>query len=91
MDEHTLLEESEAKINNKRDANQIVNMIYKTTRIRLLPEYEIYNSVIGQPDRKSNEPYNEDIITDIKQLLMQERITFSKIKDFLEKKYKNNK
>jgi hypothetical protein len=91
IDEHNLLEENEAKINNtnKRDPNQVVNMIYKTTRIRLLPEYEIYNSIIGKPDRKSNVPYNETIISDIKQLLTQERITFSKIQDFLEKKYKN--
>jgi hypothetical protein len=90
IDKHNLLEETESKIINKRDPNQVVNMIYKTTQIRLLPEYEIYNSIIGKPNRKSNESYNESIISDIKQLLTQEKITFSKIQDFLEKKYKND-
>ncbi len=89
LDKHNLLEEMETKTTNKGDPTQIVNMIYKTTMIRLLPEYEIYNSVIGKPNRRLNETYNETIIADITKLLTQERITFAKMKDILEHKYKS--
>ena len=88
INEHNLLEEIETNITNKRDPTQIVNMVYKTTMIRLLPEYEIYNSVIGKPNRRLNEHYNENIIVDIKYLLTQERITFTQIKNFVDTKYK---
>lgn len=88
INEHNLLEEIETKNTNKRDPTQIVNMVYKTTMIRLLPEYEIYNSVIGKPNRRLNEQYDDHIISDITHLLTQERITFTKMKCFLENKYK---
>ena len=46
------------------DKNNVINMVYKTTKIRILPEYEIYNTILGKPPKK--EPYNADIINDIK-------------------------
>ena len=60
-------------------------MVYKTTKIQILPEYEIYNSIIGRPNKK--EPYNENIIHDIKTLMLKENITYDKIKDYIENKY----
>ena len=53
----TDLEERSKKIYDK---NNIINMVYKTTKIHILPEYEIYNLVIGKPD--SNK-YNKIINT----------------------------
>ena len=62
-------------------------MIYKTTTIRLVPEYEIYNSIIGRPKRELNQKYNEDIILDIKRLMTNEVVSFNKIKEFIEATY----
>ena len=88
IEEHTLLEEMDSTISNKIDPTQIVNMVYKTTRIRLLPEYEIYNSIMGKPNRKLKEIYNTTIISDIIKLLDRDNISFAKIKDFIDIKYK---
>jgi hypothetical protein len=70
----------------KFDKNNITSMIYKTTRIQLLPEYEIYNSIVGKPER-GGDNYNEDIISDIKKLIIKDTITYDKISDFIKKKY----
>jgi hypothetical protein len=51
----------------------------QTAMIQLLPEYEIYNSILGKP---INQTYDEDIIEDIKTMLTQEDITFYKIKEY---------
>ena len=55
--------------------------------IRLLPEYEIYNSVLGRPKSELNQKYNEEIIEDIKKMMTSETITFNKIKEFIKNKY----
>lgn len=80
-----LLIDLEDKTKAKYDKNNIINMVYKTTKIQILPEYEIYNSIIGKPNKK--EPYNENIINDIKMLILKENITYDKIEEFLLKKY----
>ena len=87
VDEHNLLLDSERQLNNSKDPNDVVNMIYKTTMIRLLPEYEIYNSIVGRPKRELNQKYNEEIIIDIKIMMTNETITFKKIKEFIKNKY----
>jgi hypothetical protein len=71
----------------KRDPNEVVSMIYKTSMIRLLPEYEIYNSILGRPKREKNESYNEKVISDIKKCIQSENTSFQKIKDYIEDKY----
>jgi hypothetical protein len=71
----------------KYDKNNIVNMVYKTTKIRLMPEYEIYHHIIGKPNRKLDEDYNEEIMHDIRRLMVQERITFDKIHETILQKY----
>ena len=65
----------------KREKNNIINMVYKTTKIRLIPQYEIYNYIIGKPDRKSNETYDEKVISEIKHLMTQQGITYDKIEE----------
>ena len=82
-----LLIDLEDKTKSKYDKNNIINMVYKTTKIQILPEYEIYNSIIGKPNKK--EPYNENIINDIKIMISKENITYDKIEEYLLKKYKS--
>lgn len=78
-----LLIDLEDKTKKTYNKNNIINMVYKTTRIQLLPEYEIYNSILGKPTNKT--PYNVDIINDIKMLLSRPSITYDKINEHIEK------
>ena len=87
LDKHNLLIDVESQHKMKRDPNEVVSMIYKTSMIRLLPEYEIYNSILGRPKREKNESYNEKVIIDIKKCIQVENTTFQKIKDYIEHKY----
>ena len=87
LDKHNLLIDVESQHNMKRDPNEVVSMIYNTSMIRLLPEYEIYNSILGRPNREKKESYNELAIIDIKKCIQLENTTFQKIKDYIEHKY----
>jgi hypothetical protein len=69
------------------DKSNLASMIYRTTNIRLMPEYEIYHHIIGKPDLKTNEPYNQFILEDIRFYLTKERITFEQINQFIRHKY----
>ena len=60
------LTDLESKTKAKYDKNHIISMVYKTTKIQILPEYEIYKSIVGKIDK--NNPFNEQIINDIKKL-----------------------
>ena len=80
IDKNEIMIDLENK-NVKREKNNIINMVYRTTKIRLIPEYEIYNYIIGKPDRKLSETYDEKIINDIKQLMSQQGITYDKIEE----------
>lgn len=85
INKNELLNDLEDKTKRTFDKNSVISMVYKTTRIKILPEYEIYNSIIGKPNKK--EPYNENIINDIKILLSKENITYDKIKEYINRKY----
>lgn len=87
IEKHNLLIDTESTISGKRDPNDVITMIYKITMIQLLPEYEIYNSLLGKPKRELNQSYNQDIILDIKKLLSLDNTSYNKIKEFLENKY----
>ena len=80
VDKQNLLDVSEKNQSNTSEPNKIVNMVYKTSMIRLLPEYEIYNSIIGKPNKSS---YDENIINEIKRLLKEENISYTKIKTII--------
>lgn len=89
IDKHSLLFEYESKLQSSSiDKNSVVNMVYKTTKIRLMPEYDIYHSIVGKPDIKQNESYNDAILQDIRRLMVQERITFEKIRSYITQTYK---
>jgi len=77
IDKNDLLTDLEDKTKNVYDKNNVINMVYKTTKIRILPEYEIYNSILGKPTK--TKPYNDTIINDIKKLMVQPNITYDKI------------
>ena len=49
--------------------------------IRLRPEYEIYDAIFGKPKREKNQFYNDETIIFIKRALIQENISFKKIKE----------
>jgi len=83
--EHKELESLEKKIYG--DTTNLSTMIYKTAMIKLKPEYEIYNLILGKPNKKQDEIYIEAIIKDIEKLLLLENINFNKIKEFITKKY----
>ena len=87
LDKHNLLIDVESQHKMKRDPNEVISMIYNTSTIRLLPEYEIYNSILGRPNKDKKESYNENIIVDIKKCIQLENTTFQKIKEYIEKTY----
>jgi hypothetical protein len=80
FNEHTQLTDLEKKIYSSK-ADEFTSIIYKTTTIRLKPEYELYDAIFGKPKRDKNQMYNEEAIHLIKFLLNQENITFKKIKE----------
>ena len=49
------------------DKNNASTVIFKTNLIRLKPEYEIYNLILGKPN--SVKEYNREILNDILKLL----------------------
>jgi hypothetical protein len=67
------------------DKNNISSLVFKTTLIKLKPEYEIYNLVVGKPE--SSNKYNKIIIDDIVKLLQLDNITFDTIKNHIVNKY----
>jgi len=81
IEKQKLLEDYDASTNGNRDSNEIMTMVFKTSMIKLLPEYEIYDSIFGKPKRDLNEKYDDDIINKIKELLKEDDITYRKIKE----------
>jgi hypothetical protein len=86
INEHHQLEDLERKIYNSK--NDFLTMVYKTTLVKLKPEYEIYNIIFGKPLRDLNEKYDEQKIHEICLLLNHDNINFTKIQKILMQKYK---
>ena len=83
IEKQKLLEDYDKNMNGNRDPNEIMTMVFKTSMIKLLPEYEIYDSIFGKPKRELNEKYDEEIINTIQELLKEDDITYTKIKDYI--------
>lgn len=82
------IDEYEQKINAKKmQANDVVSMIFKTTQIRLLPEYELYDSILGKPKKALKQTYDMDIIAEIKKKIGEENTSYKKIKEHIQKVY----
>jgi hypothetical protein len=86
--EHKQLEELEKTMYGS--ASDISTLIYKTTMIRLKPEYEIYDAIFKKPSKSKGEKYNEEIIQDIERSLEIENIDFDRIKEIITRKYINS-
>ena len=83
IEKQKLLEDYDETMNGKRDSNEIMTMVFKTSIIKLLPEYEIYDSIFGRPKRELNEKYDDVVIKTIKDLLKEDDITYKKIKEYV--------
>jgi hypothetical protein len=83
IEKQKLLEDYDKKMNIDRDSNDVMTMVFKTSMIKLLPEYEIYDSIFGKPKRDLNEKYDEDVIEKIKVLLKEDDITYRRIKEYV--------
>ena len=66
---------------------QIISMVYRTTMIKLKPEYELYDAILGKENRDANKNYKEDIIKDIQKQMILENTDFQKIKEYITNKY----
>jgi len=84
IEEHKILDDTERRLyNTTTSKEQFVSMIYKTTKIKLLPEYEVYDSIFGKPKREKGESYKSELIEKIRVLLTKDDITYSKIRDII--------
>lgn len=83
IEKQKLIEDYDKINNGNRDPNEIMTMVFKTSMIKLLPEYEIYDSIFGKPKRELNEKYDDEIVEKIKDLLKEDDITYTKIKTYL--------
>ncbi len=60
------VDELQKRINGEDAFGQLY---VRTARIRLLPEYEIYNAILGAPKTRKGERYDMDVVAKIKKLL----------------------
>ena len=56
---------------------QVMSMVYITSVIRLKPEYELYDHILGKPERPST--YSETILQEIRRLMGSPFVDFSHI------------
>jgi len=83
LNEHEQLAELEKIMYGSLDD---FNYLYKTTVLKLRPEYELYDMILGKPIFPV-EKYNESILTDILKLLEIKNINFKKTKEYIIQKY----
>ena len=86
LTELLMLKDKEIKLleKNNNDTDSISTIFYKTCYVKLKPEYEIYNLILGKPKR--GQGYNTDIINNINILLKKDNISFQEIKSNIENK-----
>ena len=66
-----LLEEVDELRSKVYAGDGLGQLYFKTSRVRLLPEYELYNALIGAPDMRQGERYDMSRVALIKSLLNQ--------------------
>jgi len=64
-----LLEEIEDLRSKVYSGDGLGQLYFKTSRVRLLPEFELYNALIGAPDMRKGERYDMTRVALIKNLL----------------------
>jgi hypothetical protein len=86
LNEHIQLSDLE-KRQYGASANNLTNIIYKTTMINLKPEYSLYNMILGTPKFAMGERYNPEVLVEITRLLMSPNVNYSIISAFIIKKF----
>jgi hypothetical protein len=81
INEHVQLENIEKKM--YEDLGNA--FIYKTSMIKLKPEYELYNLIFGRPMRNKGEKYDRDILSRLEDLVKIDNMDFNKIKNIITK------
>ena len=66
---------------------QVSHLSYDTVLMRLRPEYELYNLIIGRPDFSKKETYRTEVIADIVILLNNQYTSYDSIKTTILSKY----
>jgi hypothetical protein len=84
---HKSLVNDEGIHSGKNIETEILQSVFKTSAIQLLPEYEIYNSVLGRPDPGLNQKYDANVIGTIKSLFEQKNVNYEIIRSHLEGNY----
>ena len=80
VEQQVQLETMEKKI-HQNPKNQIISMVYRTTMIKLKPEYELYDHILGKPLREKQETYREEVIQEIQRCMLLEDVSYQKIHD----------
>ena len=75
----------EKKIYEGRD--DVTTMVVKLGSMRLKPELELYNLILGEPDYKKGEKHSEIIVEEVAALMKKPRATFANISKYLKHKY----
>jgi hypothetical protein len=88
ISEHLELVELEKKLYSSCGNNNGATLVYKTTMIKIKPEYEIYNLIYGNPFI-NNKKYNQSIIKELLVLIKIDNMDFDKIKSIITDKFKN--
>ena len=81
------MDQQERNFSDSDSKETMASMVVKLSAIKLLPEYEIYNSIFGRPKRENKEKYDLEKIHTIQELLKNFDVDYDKIKKVLEKKY----
>ena len=86
LTESLMAKEDEIKrlSNMNMTTDDITKIYYHTSYIKLKPEYEIYNLILGKPPKSKG--YESNIINNINVLLKKNNISFQEIKKTLENK-----
>lgn len=67
--------------------NDVITMVVKLDSIRMKPELELYDLILGKPDYKRSAIYDATIVEEILRLMKIPRATFSNISSFIKNKY----
>ena len=81
--QHLELRNLEKSLYNDEDNKNLSTMIFKTSMVRLRPEYELYHLILEKPRLNLGEKYNEEILKDIVKLLDMNNVNYNYIKNYI--------
>jgi hypothetical protein len=63
-------------------------LVVKLDAVRMKPEMELYDLILGKPDQKKGCSYEDAILTEIERLMKHKRATFANIRQYILYKYR---